>query len=208
MLAAISHDFRTPLTLLRLRTENVDDPVEREKMLSTIADLDAMMAATLAFANDGARQSPHRPTDLSALLARVVEDLADGGLPVRMDDAQPVVYECDLANLKRALTNLIDSAAKYGGSATVGIRTTAWAIEITIDDTDPGIPEAELTRVFEPLYRLETSRSRETGGVGLGLAIALSIIRAHGGQIALSNRPQGGLRALLTFPREGATAVG
>ena len=195
MLAAISHDFRTPLTLLRLRVENVDDPIEREKMLSTIADLDAMVAATLAFASDGARQAPRRPTDLTALLASIVDDLADGGLAVRMEDAPPVVYDCDPASLKRALTNLIDNAVKYGGSATVAIGSTTQGVEITIDDTGPGIPEAELSHVFEPLYRLENSRSRETGGMGLGLAITLSIIRAHGGQLTLSNRPQGGLRA-------------
>lgn len=200
MLAAISHDFRTPLTLLRLRVENVDDPVEREKMLSTIADLDAMVAATLAFASDGARQAPRRPTDLSALLASIVDDIADGGLPVRMDDAQPFVCECDPASLKRALTNLVDNAVKYGGSATVAISATASGAEITIDDAGPGIPEAELTQVCEPLYRLETSRSRETGGMGLGLAITQSIIRAHGGRITLSNRPEGGLRALIVLP--------
>lgn len=200
MLAAISHDFRTPLTLLRLRVENVDDPVERERMLSTLADLDAMVAATLAFASDGARQAPRRPTDLTALLASIVDDLADGGLAVRMEDAPPVVLDCDPASLKRALTNLIDNAVKYGGSAVVTIGSTAQGIEIVIDDSGPGVPEAELSHVFEPLYRLETSRSRETGGMGLGLAIALSIIRAHGGQITLSNRSEGGLRALVALP--------
>jgi signal transduction histidine kinase len=201
MLAAISHDFRTPLTLLRLRVENVDDPVEREKMLSTIADLDAMVAATLEFASGGAKQAPRRPTDLTALVASITDDLADGGLPVSMEAARPVIHECDPATLKRALTNLIDNAVKYGGSATVAIRETLQAIEITIDDTGPGIPEEELTHVFEPLYRLESSRSRETGGMGLGLAIALSIIRAHGGRLTLSNRPQGGLRALIALPK-------
>jgi signal transduction histidine kinase len=173
-------------------------------MLATIADLDAMVAATLAFASDGAKQAPRRPTDLTALLASIVDDMADGGLAVRMEDAPPVVCECDPASLKRALTNLIDNAVKYGGSATVAIAPTAQGIEITIDDTGPGIPEAELTHVFEPLYRLESSRSRETGGMGLGLAIALSIIRAHGGQLSLSNRPQGGLRALVALPAKAA----
>lgn len=202
MLAAISHDFRTPLTLLRLRVENVDDPVEREKMLSTIADLDAMVAATLVFASDGAMQAPRRPTDLTALLASIVDDLADGGLAVRMEEARPVVHECDPASLKRALTNLIDNAVKYGGSAVVAIHETPQTIEITIDDTGPGIPEEELTHVFEPLYRLESSRSRETGGMGLGLAIVQSIVRAHGGRLILSNRSPRGLRALVAFPKK------
>ncbi|WP_198475933.1 sensor histidine kinase [Aquamicrobium zhengzhouense] len=200
MLAAISHDFRTPLTLLRLRAENVDDPIERERMLSTIADLDAMVAATLAFASDGESRAPHRRTDLTALIASIVDDMADGGLPVRMDEAQPIVLECDPASLKRALTNLIDNAVNYGGSAVVAISNSARGIEIAIDDCGPGIPEAELSHVFEPLYRLESSRSRETGGMGLGLAIAQSIVRAHDGQLTLVNRSEGGLCALIVLP--------
>lgn len=200
MLAAISHDFRTPLTLLRLRVENIEDPVEREKMLSTIADLDAMVAATLEFASGSAKQALRRPTDLTALIASITDDLADGGLPVSMVAARPIIYECDPATLKRALTNLIDNAVKYGGSAALAICETPRGIEITVDDAGPGIPEEELTYVFEPLYRLENSRNRETGGMGLGLSIALSIIRAHGGQLTLSNRAEGGLRALIYFP--------
>lgn len=203
MLAAISHDFRTPLTLLRLRVENVEDAGERDKMLATIADLDAMVAATLAFASDSAKSAPRRPTDVTALLASIVDDMADGGLPVSMAEAAPVIFPCDPVSLKRALTNLIDNAVKYGGSAAVAISKAAGAIAISVDDSGPGIPEAELGQVFEPLYRLETSRSRETGGMGLGLAIALSIIRAHGGQLTLANRAQGGLRALVVFPVGG-----
>lgn len=201
MLAAISHDFRTPLTLLRLRVESVEDAAEREKMLSTIADLDSMVAATLEFASGSAKQAPRRPTDLTALIASIADDLSDGGLPVSMEVAPPVIYECDPASLKRALTNLIDNAVKYGGSATVAIRETSKGIEISIDDTGPGIPEEELSHVFEPLYRLENSRSRETGGMGLGLAIVQSIVRAHGGRLTLSNRPERGLRALVTFSK-------
>ncbi|MCZ7465427.1 ATP-binding protein [Rhizobium rhizogenes] len=206
MLAAISHDFRTPLTLLRLRVENVEDAAEREKMLSTIADLNKMVATTLEFASGATQQPVRRPTDLAALIESMVDDLADAGLPVVcMDAAQPIIYACDPATLKRALTNLIDNAVKYGGRAELAIHETPQTIEITIDDAGPGIPEEELTHVFEPLYRLESSRSRETGGMGLGLAIALSIIRAHGGQLTLSNRAEGGLRALIYFPRAEAS---
>ena len=116
-----------------------------------------------------------------------------------MQPAEPIVYECQPAALKRAVRNLLDNAVKYGKSATVEIHRTSQAIEIDIDDDGPGIPQQELTRVLEPFYRLEESRSRETGGVGLGLAIAQSIVQAHGGTLTLSNRPTGGLRATIAL---------
>jgi signal transduction histidine kinase len=200
MLAAISHDLRTPLTLLRLRAENVADVPERDRMLASIAEMDAMISATLEFVRDEAKAEPRRRTDLAALLASVVDDMADTGLPVAMEPAQSVVCECQPAALKRAITNLIDNAVKYGKRAHATIRSTPQAVEITIDDEGRGIPEDELVRVFQPYYRVEGSRSRETGGIGLGLAIALSIIQAHGGKLTLSNRSEGGLRARVTLP--------
>jgi signal transduction histidine kinase len=118
-----------------------------------------------------------------------------------MQPAGPIIYECQPAALKRAFRNLLDNAVKYGKAGSVGIRTTARAIEIDIEDEGPGIPEPELSRVLEPFYRLEQSRSRQTGGVGLGLAITQSIVQAHGGTLTLSNRPTGGLRASITLPR-------
>jgi signal transduction histidine kinase len=117
-----------------------------------------------------------------------------------MEQAQPIVYECQPAALKRALSNLIDNAVKYGKQARAAIRSTPQSIEITVDDEGPGIPEDELGRVFQPFYRVEGSRSRETGGIGLGLAIALSVVQAHGGELTLSNRPGGGLRASVGLP--------
>lgn len=200
MLAAVSHDLRTPLTLLRLRAENVEDAAEREKMLATIAEMEAMIAATLQFARDEATAEPRRRTDVTALLASVVDDLADGGLPVSMEPARPVIYECQPAALKRALTNLIDNAVKYGQRARAAIRTMPDRIEVTIDDDGPGIPEHELARVFQPFYRVEGSRSRETGGIGLGLAIALSLVQGQGGELTLTNRSGGGLRACIRLP--------
>ncbi|MCR4282786.1 MAG: ATP-binding protein [Bauldia sp.] len=200
MLAAISHDLRTPLTLLRLRAEAVENSDNRSKMLATIAEMDAMIAATLAFARDETTAEPRRRTDLSALLASIVDDMADAGLPVAMEPAQAVIYECQPSALKRAFTNLLDNAVKYGQRARVGVRTTPQTIEIMIDDEGPGISEDELARVFQPFYRVEGSRNRETGGIGLGLAIALVVVQAHGGRLTLSNRPQGGLRACITLP--------
>jgi signal transduction histidine kinase len=200
MLAAISHDLRTPLTLLRLRAENVENVGERERMLGTIAEMDAMVAATMQLARDEARAEPRRPTDLAALLGSAVHDMADAGLAVTMEPASPVIYECQPGALKRALTNLLENAVKYGKQARAAIRSTPQVIEITIDDEGPGIPEEELPRVFQPFYRVEGSRSRETGGIGLGLAIALSVVQAHGGELALANRSAGGLRAKITLP--------
>jgi signal transduction histidine kinase len=200
MLAALSHDLRTPLTLLRLRAEEVADADERDKMLATIAEMDEMIGTTLAFARDEVRAEPRRRVDVAALLASVVDDMADAGLPVTMTPAAPLTHECQPGALKRAITNLLDNAVKYGKRAQAAISTTANAIEITIDDDGPGIPEAELPRVFQPFYRVEESRNRDTGGTGLGLAIAQSIMQAHGGELTLANRPGGGLRACIKLP--------
>ena len=200
MLAALSHDLRTPLTLLRLRAEEVADADERDKMLATIAEMDEMIGTTLAFARDEVRAEPRRRVDVAALLASVVDDMADAGLPVTMAPAAPLTHECQPGALKRAITNLLDNAVKYGKRAQAAISATANAIEITIDDDGPGIPEAELPRVFQPFYRVEESRSRDTGGTGLGLAIAQSIVQAHGGELTLANRPGGGLRATIKLP--------
>jgi signal transduction histidine kinase len=200
MLAALSHDLRTPLTLLRLRAEDVADADERDKMLGTIGEMDEMIGTTLAFARDEVRAEPRRRVDIAALLASIVDDMADAGLPVTMAPAAPMIHECQPGALKRAIANLLDNAVKYGKRAEVAIAATAKTIEITIDDDGPGIPEAELPRVFQPFYRVEESRNRDTGGTGLGLAIAQSIVQAHGGELTLANRPGGGLRASIKLP--------
>ena len=199
MLAAISHDLRTPLTLLRLRAENVENPQERDKMLSTIAEMDSMVGVTLQFARDEATTEIRRPTDIAALVQSIVDDMVDAGMPVKMEPVEPIVYDCRPDALKRAIRNLLDNAVKYGKAASVAIQTAPKTIEIVIDDEGPGIPEQELSRVFDPFYRLEESRNRETGGVGLGLAIAQSIVQAHRGELVLSNRPTAGLRARIRF---------
>ncbi|HEY5127358.1 MAG TPA: ATP-binding protein [Bradyrhizobium sp.] len=200
MLAALSHDLRTPLTLLRLRTEEVPAADEREKMLATIGEMDEMIGTTLAFARDEVRAEPRRRVDIAALLASVADDMADAGLPVTMRPAPSLSYDCQPGALKRTITNLLDNAVKYGKRADASITAGAKAIEITIDDDGPGISDAELPRVFQPFYRVEASRSRDTGGTGLGLAIAQSIVQAHGGELTLANRPGGGLRACIRLP--------
>jgi signal transduction histidine kinase len=201
LLAAISHDLRTPLTLLRLRTESINDQQEREKMLATIAEMNSLVEEALSFARDEAVAEPPRSTDLTSLVQSITDDMHDAGLPVAMEPAQTLVLECRPTALKRALINLIDNAVKYGKSARTSVRAIPKGVEITIDDEGPGIPESQLKRVLEPFYRVEQSRSPETGGVGLGLTIALSAIQAHGGELLLSNRPSGGLRATVRLFR-------
>jgi signal transduction histidine kinase len=163
--------------------------------------MDAMVGATLQFARDDAATEAPRRTDISALVQSLIDEMVDAGLPVTMDPAEPVAHEIRPDALKRAIRNLLDNALKYGKTGRVSVRTTGKSIEIDIDDEGPGIPEPELSRVFDPFYRVDQSRSPETGGVGLGLAIAQSIVQGHGGELALSNRPVAGLRARITLPR-------
>lgn len=200
MLAALSHDLRTPLTLLRLRAEALPPSDERERMLNTLGEADTMVAATLSFARDQTASEPLRRMDLAALLGAIADDMADAGLKVTMTPAEPAVLDCQPGALRRAISNLIDNALKYGGCAQVSLARDAASVRVTVDDNGPGIPETELQRVFEPFHRLEESRSRDTGGAGLGLSIAQAIVQAHGGEIVLANRPGGGLRAAIVLP--------
>ncbi len=201
MLAAISHDLRTPITSLRLRAEFVEDPEVREKILETLAEMQEMVEAVLAFVREDAAREDSRPVELQALIASLCDDLADGGQDVALAESGKAPYQCRPVALKRALNNVIANALAYGARARVALADLGQSYEITVDDDGPGIPEADLERVFEPFLRLEVSRSRETGGTGLGLAIARSIFRGHGGDIALSNRAGGGLRATILLPK-------
>jgi signal transduction histidine kinase len=206
LLAAISHDLRTPLTLLRLRAETVENHQERDKMLATIGEMDSMIGMTLQFARDEGTSEPRKQVDLTAIVRGVVDEMSGAGFPVQMGTAAPILYKCQPAALKRAVRNLLDNAVKYGKSGDAELHVAERSIEISIDDDGPGIPEVELGRVLEPFYRLEESRSRETGGVGLGLAIAQAIAQAHGGTVTLLNRPVGGLRAKIVLPRVAETS--
>jgi signal transduction histidine kinase len=201
MLAAISHDLRTPLTRLRLRAEFVDDDTQRGKMLSDIAEMEAMIAATLAFARDDAVREPQSPQDLDQLLDRLASDLCDGGYPVHYEtEGEPVIVSYSARSLRRAISNLAENAVKYGNLAHLSLSHTGETATILIEDEGPGIASDMMEQVFQPFFRLEGSRNRDTGGVGLGLSVARTIIRGHGGDIQLSNRPEGGLRATVTLP--------
>jgi signal transduction histidine kinase len=202
MLAAISHDLRTPLTSLRLHAELVEEGETRTKLLAILEEMQRMTEATLAFAREEAAREETRPVDLSALVDSLCDDLTELGMEVTFAEAGKAPLSCRPVSLKRALRNMIENAVAYGHRARVALEESADSFAIVIDDDGPGIPEEDRERVFGPFVRLEESRSRETGGIGIGMAIARSILRAHGGDIALANRPEGGLRATLRLPRD------
>jgi signal transduction histidine kinase len=199
-LAAISHDLRTPITTLRLRAEFVEDEETRAKILETLDEMQRITEATLAFAREEAAAEDTRTVDLAALVDSVCADLADLGQDVTFGGPERAPYACRPVSLKRAVRNLVENAVAYGERARVTLEQTAGSFRIVIEDDGPGIPEAEFERVFAPFVRLEESRSPETGGIGLGMAIARSIVRGHGGDITLMNRPEGGLRAVIHLP--------
>ncbi len=205
LLTAIGHDLRTPITRMKLRAEFIDDDELRTKFLSDLDDLDTMVSATLAFGRDTAGTEPAVVLDLSALLRTVLDEITDA----RPDAADRLAFEGAghitmrgrPVSLKRAFANLIGNAVKYGGAARVGLTPpTGGLTTITVEDDGPGVPPDQLERVFDPFYRVEDSRNRETGGTGLGLPIARNIFRAHGGDVTLANRPGGGLRATVVLP--------
>lgn len=202
MIAAISHDLGTPITRMRLRAEFVDDEAQRKKMLADLDDMEKMVFSALSFARDEAACEPYAMVDLRSLLQRICDDMADAGhrtVLTATDDAVPL--GCRPAALRRALTNLIENAVKYGLRARVSFDGGDDGISVLIDDDGPGVPADLQEEVFKPFHRLETSRSRETGGTGLGLTVARSIVRAHGGDVTLINRTEGGLRVEVKLPR-------
>ena len=203
MLAAISHDLRTPITSLRLHAELVDDERTRTKIIAALDEMQRMTEETLAFIREDMRQEETRTVDLHALIDSVAADLADLGHEIAVpESAEPgrVLVACRPVALRRAFRNLLENAGAYGVRATARIVRDDAQVRVVIEDEGPGIPEADLERVFEPFVRLEESRSRDTGGTGLGLAIARTIARGHGGDIRLENREGRGLRATVALP--------
>jgi signal transduction histidine kinase len=169
-------------------------------MLADLAAMSEMIDATLSFARDDAAQEARIATDLVTLVEGVCEDAAEAGENVCYLGAGAAIVLCGPLALRRALSNLVDNAVKYGGAARVRLAVAAGEASVAIDDDGPGIPTGERDAVFQPFYRREASRNPETGGAGLGLAVARTIARAHGGDIALTDRPEGGLRATLRLP--------
>lgn len=201
MLAAIGHDLRTPLTSLRLRTEFVADHDVQQKMLATIDEIQTMTEATIAFARGEATVEETRTVDLNALVGSLCDDLAEMQQPVVYRDREKTTYRCRPDSLRRAIRNIIENAVRYGGEARVDLHHDNHSINIVVEDNGPGIPDSVHEKVFAPFYRLEASRNRETGGVGLGLAIARTIVRHHGGDIMLSNGNPS-FRVLISLPKK------
>ena len=200
-LAAVSHDLRTPLTRMRLRAELVDDEGLRAQINADIDDMQAMVESTLDYLRGLRENEASQSIDMEALLQSLVADEQALGRPVTLTGRVVAPYIGQLSTLKRALANLIDNAVKYGQSALIAIVDGATELRLSVEDRGPGIPEADLVRVVEPYVRLEASRSRETGGVGLGLTIARDAAVLHGGRLLLENLAKGGLRATLVLPR-------
>ncbi len=191
MLAAIGHDLRTPITSLRLRTEFIADAETREKFTSTLDEMQAMAEAALSLAQSESISEATRVVDLNALIESLCDDVADLGWSVKFQPDGRLPYPCRPAALRRALRNVLENAVRYGERARVELKSSGEGVEILVEDDGPGIPEADRERVFDPFVRLESSRNRDTGGVGLGLSIARSISRNHGGDIILSQGSSG-----------------
>ena len=200
MIGAISHDLRTPLTRLRLRLEMIDAGEVQRKMLAELDTMSAMIESTLAFARDDAKEEPRALIDLSALVEGICLDAADAGEPATFTGPRHVVISARPTALRRAICNLVDNAIKYGGSATVTLSVETDHAVMIVEDEGPGIPRSDRDRVFEPFYRGDNSRNPDTGGVGLGLSVARSIVWEHGGDILLANRKGGGLSVRVALP--------
>jgi signal transduction histidine kinase len=201
MLAAISHDLRTPLTSLRLRSEFLPDGEDKMRMQQTLGTMDEMLKATLGFARDDQIAEPSRPVDLVSLLQSLCDDYQDHGEAVCCQLEGQFIYSCRPDLIRRVMQNLIGNAITYAGSAEVSLQDTGQKVLLIVSDTGPGIPEGQLTEVCKPFVRLDGSRNTETGSVGLGLAIARTLIHRHGGELQLKNRPEGGLQASVVLPR-------
>ncbi|MDO1559642.1 ATP-binding protein [Brevundimonas sp. 2R-24] len=205
MVAAIAHDLRTPLTRLRFRAEQAR-PGVRDKMAADIDEMDQMIGQVLAFVRGEQARQSFQPVDLAALVRDVVQGFRDTGAEVQADLVSEAVVPGDAVALRRAVANLIDNAVKFAGRGRVRLASEADQIAVVIEDEGPGLPDDALEAALEPFQRGDPSRNRETGGVGLGLAVAQSVARAHGGRVVLSNRSPRGLEARLilstTHPKE------
>ncbi|MDD2033927.1 sensor histidine kinase [Pseudomonas sp. 39167] len=200
MLAAISHDLRAPLTRMRLRGEFIDDAEQQSRLFRDVDEMQAMVNSALEFFRDEARLEHATAFDLAELLHTVVDDFKDAGTEVSFEGAPRFVYMGRPIGIKRALVNLIDNASKYGSEPGVQLKAFMDRVEIRVHDRGPGIAPQFHEQVFAPFFRIEGSRNKNTGGVGLGLSAARATVLEHGGTLTLRNRRGGGLEVKVSLP--------
>ena len=201
MLASITHDLQTPLTRLRLRAEKLEDASVRERMIDDLVAMQFLIQEGLELARGDMTSEPPVKFDLGSLIESVVSDAMDAELNVKADPCAEMPIVGYPQSLRRAVSNLVENAVQYAGSAELLVVAGDEELQIIVRDSGPGIPSDQLVSVLEPFARLETSRSRETGGVGLGLTIACNLAERNGGTLNLVNRPEGGLDAVITLTR-------
>ncbi len=199
MLGAIGHDLKTPLASLRVRIESVDSDDDREKMAETIEEMVTILDDILVFARLGKSAEEFQQTDLTALVETVIADQPENS-KIHFESSERIVANIRPVLIRRAMRNLVDNALKYGGNAEISIQSTAGKTSLIVKDNGPGVAADQMEMIFEPFARAEGSRNRALGGTGLGLTIARAIARAHGGDVGINNRPEGGLEAALWFP--------
>ncbi|MFJ5299908.1 ATP-binding protein [Pseudomonas sp. NPDC088368] len=200
-LAAISHDLRSPITRLRLRTEMLADEQAKERFRKDLEDMENMVASTLEFVSSGEVNEPRQSVDINALLQSLQADFQDMNAQVALHGTALEPLPAYSRSLKRCVQNLLENAIRYGHQADIFIEDQPERLRIVIADQGPGIPEDQLEQVVEPFFRLESSRNAGTGGYGLGLSIAHTVAAAHEGRLQLRNRESGGLEAILDLPR-------
>jgi signal transduction histidine kinase len=205
VLAAMSHDLRTPLTRLRLRVESIDDDDLRQRCVEDLDEMSNMIRGALGVFRGLNDEETPVPVDINALARELQRQHAEVGDEVTIVGEADATYTAKPLALKRCLGNLVQNAIRHGVRATIQIEDGKQLV-LRVLDEGPGIPEDMLEKVFEPFFRLEQSRNRDTGGTGLGLSIARDIAQAHSGSLSLRNRPEGGLVATLTLPRDAARA--
>jgi signal transduction histidine kinase len=200
ILAAMSHDLKTPITRMRLRAELLDDEKIKEKFTRDLSELEAMVTGTLDFMRGIETSEAMQLLDINALLESIQEDARESDQSIQIIGHSSMPYQCRPQAMKRCLSNLLENAIKYGGSAQVQVMQLPASLHIVISDQGPGVPADKLERLFDPFYRLESSRNRDHGGTGLGLTIARSIAEQHGGTLTLKNGVKKGVECHLDLP--------
>lgn len=204
ILAAVSHDLRTPITRLRLRADCLKDRAQSAKFLEDLREMEDMIEGVLSFAKDDALAEPTISVDLMTMLQSICDELSDRGFVLSFEAKGRCPYWCRRVAMRRCFSNLIENAVKYGERTNVKLEIGKKDIAIYIEDSGPGIPEAFREDVFRPFYRLEASRGRDSGGSGLGLTVARTVARAHGGEVTLGTARGGGLLVTVILPKEEA----